>query len=481
MAAERHVSSYRLVDLVGTLRGPGPTYLRLAQAVEHLVLDGRVPPHTRMPSERSLASALRLSRTTVASAYAELRERGYLDSRRGSGSRTTLPTRRLDDEPTFLPGMDTKELDLACATVPAVGGFARAVAAATADLPRYTSQHGYLPHGLPELRQALAQRYTERGLATTPEQIIVTSGALAAWDLALHHCTGPGDRVLCEHPTYPNALRSIELAGARPVPSAVGPAGWDVAMLEATVRQANPRLAYLIPDFQNPTGHLMDDETRQRLARALASSGTPTVVDETMVDLSLDVAEHDMPKPFAAYARSTGAPVLLLGSAGKSYWGGLSIGWLRVPQSLVDPLLATRAGLSTSTPVLDQLVLAHLLADRDELLAPRRADLHDQRDHLVAAVGSRLPDWTFQVPPGGLTLWCAMPEPVATPLAGVAARHDLLLAPGPRFGPGASFERFVRLPYTLPNEQIDDAVDRIAWAYTAVRTGSTQTAEPFVA
>lgn len=481
MAVRHQVSAFRLVDLLGTLHGPGPTYLRLAQTIEHLVLDGRVPPNTKLPSERTLADALRVSRTTVASAYAELRTRDFLDSRRGSGSLTKLASRKLDDEPTFRPGADTAELDLACATVPAVSGFTKAVTAATAELPRYTSQHGYLPHGLPELREALAARYTARGLPTGPDQIIVTGGALAAWDLALHHCAGPGDRVLCEHPTYPNALRSIELAGARTVPSAVDGTGWDVTMLEATVRQANPRLAYLIPDFQNPTGQLMDAQTRHRAARALGASGTPTVVDETMVDLSLDVAEADLPKPFAAYARTTGAPVLLLGSAGKSYWGGLSIGWLRVPPSLVDPLLATRAGLSTSTPVLDQLVLTHLLADREALLRPRLADLRAQRDHLVATLRAQLPDWSFDVPPGGLTLWCALPEPVATSLAALAARHDLLLATGPRFGPGASFERFVRLPYTLHDEQIDEAVERIAWAYQTVRTGSTTVGEPFVA
>ncbi|MQA82622.1 MAG: aminotransferase class I/II-fold pyridoxal phosphate-dependent enzyme [Streptosporangiales bacterium] len=481
MAAERAIGPRRLVELLGGLHGAGPVYTRLARGVEHLLLDGRVPPRSRVPSERSLATALGVSRTTVAGAYAELRARGYLESRRGSGSRTTLPSTPLDDEPAFLPSTDQRSIDLACATVPALAGFTRAVEAAVTDLPRYTAQHGYQPHGLPELRQALADRYTERGLATGPEQVIVTSGALAALDLALHHFTGPGDRVLCEHPTYPNALRSIELAGARAVPTAVDPTGWDVAMVEATVRQANPRLAYLIPDFHNPTGHLMDDATRQRLARALGSSGTPTVVDETMVELSLDVDEDDMPRPFAAYARSSGAPVLLLGSAGKSFWGGLSIGWLRVPRSLVDPLLVTRAGLSTSTPVLDQLVLTHLMADRHAMLVPRRAELRAQRDHLAAALRRDLPDWEFHPPAGGLTLWCALPHPVTTALTALAARQDVLLAPGPRFGIGASFERFLRLPFTLPTDQIDDAVERIGWAYHAAAAGSSPQVETFVA
>ncbi|HEX6444982.1 MAG TPA: PLP-dependent aminotransferase family protein [Streptosporangiales bacterium] len=481
MATERSLTAYRLGTLLGSWRGPGSAYVRLAGAIEHLLLDGRVPPHTRLPSERALAGVLDVSRTTVAAAYAELRSRGYLESRRGSGSRTSLPSGTLDDEPALLPSNERDVIDLACATVPAVPGFVRAVEAAIADLPRHTAQHGYQPHGLPELRHALAERYTERGLSTDPEQIIVTGGALSAWDLALHHFTGPGDRVLCEHPTYPNALRAVENAHARPVPTAVDSDGWDVPMIEATIRQANPRLAYLIADFQNPTGHLMDDETRRRLARALASSGTPTVVDETMAELTLDVAEADLPKPFAAYARSGGAPVVLLGSAGKSFWGGLSIGWLRVPRSLVDPLLATRAGLSTSTPVLDQLVLTHLLTDRPALLAPRRRDLAQQRDKLAAALRRELPDWAFRVPEGGLTLWCALPQPVATTVSALAARQGVLLAPGPRFGTGTSFQRFMRLPFTLAVDRIDDAVTRIGWAYHAASAGDVHVTEAFVA
>lgn len=478
---ERSLSAYRLGTMLGSWRGQGSAYLRLAGAVEHLLLDGRVPPHTRLPSERALAGALDVSRTTVAAAYAELRRRGYLESRRGSGSRTALPSRALDDEPAFVPTNGREVIDLACATVPAVPGFVRAVESAIADLPRHTAQHGYQPHGLPELRHALAQRYTERGLPTEPGQIIVTGGALAAWDLALHHFAGPGDRVLCEHPTYPNALRAVENAHARPVPTAVDVDGWDVPMVEATIRQANPRLAYLIPDFQNPTGHLMDDETRRRLARALASSGTATVVDETMAELTLDVAEEDLPKPFAAYARTSGAPVLLLGSAGKSFWGGLSIGWLRVPQSLVEPLLATRAGISTSTPVVDQLVLTHLLAERRALLGPRRHDLAEQRDRLAAALHRELPDWTFRLPEGGLTLWCALPEPVAGTVSALAARQGVLLAPGTRFGIGTSFQRFMRLPFTLAVDRIDDTVERIAWAYAAAAAGEVPVTEAFVA
>lgn len=483
MAPERTLRAGRLAELLGPLRGSGPTYAQLARAVEHLVLDGRLPTDTRLPSERDLAEALAASRTTVTAAYRRLRERGYLSTRRGAGSHTTLPTSATRPGRALVASQDADVLDLAAATPPAIPGLATAAEAALADLPRHTGRHGYEPHGLPELRAAIAARYSERGLATDPRQIVVTAGALSAWDLALRHFTGPGDRVLCEHPTYPNALRCLELSGARGVPVPIDRSGWDAEMVEATTRQANPRLAYLVPDFQNPTGHLMDAGARRRIASALAASGTPCVIDESFVELPLDLDERDMPAPFAAYAGSGHAPVLLVGGASKPFWGGLSMGWIRAPATLVDDLVATRVAQSLGTPVFEQLVLSYLLADRYELLAPRREELRVRRDHLVTALHDQLPGWEFTVPHGGLALWCALPEPLATPVTALAAQQRVLVAPGPKFGLGSSFDRFLRVPYTLSPHQLDEAVRCLAWAYATASTGEgrRRTTETFVA
>src|SRR5205807_3137777 len=102
--------------------------------------------------------------------------------------------------------------------------------------------------------------------------------------------------------------------------------GWDLEGIEAALRQSAPKLAYLIPDFQNPTGQLLDDAGRERLAAVLRRSRTPTVIDETLVDLNLDGSS--MPLPVAGFAEDF---VVTVGSASKSYWGGLRLGWLRAP------------------------------------------------------------------------------------------------------------------------------------------------------
>ena len=140
--------------------------------------------------------------------------------------------------------------------------MAAAYEAAVAELPPYLSSHGYYPAGLTRLREVLAETYVERGLPTTPEQIMVTSGALAGAAVVAQALTAPGDRVVVEDPVYPNATQALGHRSARLVPAPVDPDGWDLAATAAIVRQAAPRLAYLIPDFQNPTGLVMSDAQR---------------------------------------------------------------------------------------------------------------------------------------------------------------------------------------------------------------------------
>lgn len=447
----------------------GPAYRSLADGIRLLVLDGRVPPGSRMPGERELAAALQVSRTTVSAAYDLLRRRGFLVSRRGSGTRASLPARGASGPAALMPttrGSDGM-LDLARAALEAPAGLAAAVATALEALPEHLSGPGYQIQGVPSLREALARRYTERGLPTSPDQVVVTGGALPALALLVRTLVGPGDRVLVEHPTYPNALDAIRAVGARPVPVAIGAEGWDVTGAEAALRQSAPALAYLVPEFHNPTGALMDPADREALARALARTRTPVVVDETLVDLGLDVDEAGLPAPFATFAGAADT-VVTIGSASKSFWGGLGIGWLRAPEPLVDRLLAARVHNDLGTPVLEQLTVAALLEQRDELLAARRDVLRARRDALVGALREHLPTWRFDVPVGGLALWCELDRPVSSALAATAAGHGVRLAAGPRFGVDGAFERFVRLPYTLPEEPLREAVAALAAAHAAV-------------
>jgi DNA-binding transcriptional MocR family regulator len=478
----RVVSASRVATLLGSAAARSPAYRGIADGLRLLVADGRILPGTRLPSERDLTAALGVSRTTVARAYEVLREQGYVASRRGSGSVTRLPaTRGAPEDHVLRPGDGRPDvLDLTTAASAAPPGVAAAYERAVAELPPYLAGSGYFPSGLPVLRELLAQRYVDRGLPTSPDQVVVTAGALAALAVATRAFAGTGDRVLVESPTYPNAIAALHRSGTRVLGTPVGPGGWDVEALTTSLRQVAPRLAYLVPDFHNPTGALMPDATRAEVGSALDRSRTLALVDESLVDVVLDHGtEAEMPLPLAAHA----ADAVTIGSAGKAFWGGLRIGWLRAPDTRTAALVSARLTLDLGSALLEQLVLADLLQRRDEVLSHQRARLRERRDHLVAAVSASLPTWRFRVPAGGLALWCELPAPLSTALTVAAERQGVLLAAGSSFAPDGGLERFVRLPFTRPGEQLTEAVERVARAWHEARQhrGATGPRPPLVA
>jgi DNA-binding transcriptional MocR family regulator len=440
-------------------RRRSPEYAALAGAVRGLLADGRLPLGVRLPAERELAEALKISRTTVTAAYRRLRETGHLTSRRGAGSWTTLPAgHRVASSGLWTPLDDLDMIDLGCAALAAPPELAAAARAAAGDLPRYLGGAGYHPVGIIELREAVAAQYRARGLPTSPDQIMITSGTQHALDLVLRLTVPPGASVLVESPTYPNALAALSARRARIATHGVGESGWDADLLLGTLRQTRPRLAYLIPEFQNPTGHLMAVGLRERLVAAAHAAGTDLVVDESFVDLALDGGP--MPPPVAVFDRHS--RVISVGGMSKPYWGGMRIGWVRASAPLVQRLAAARVGVDMASPVLDQLVAVRLLALADTIVPARRRQLIVQRDALTAALREALPEWRCRVPAGGVTLWAELDGPVSSALARAAEGMGVRLAPGPRFGMDGTLERFLRLPFTLPPADLVEAVQRIA-------------------
>ncbi|WP_432829282.1 PLP-dependent aminotransferase family protein [Dactylosporangium sp. CA-092794] len=452
------------------VRGPGgrrPEYVVLANAVRGLLIDGRLALGVRLPAERELAAALGISRTTVTAAYRELRESGHLSSRRGAGSWTELPAgHRVGTSGLWTPSDDADLIDLGCAAMPAPPEFAAAATEAVADLEPYLCGPGYQPAGLLVLREAVARRYCERGLPTEPDQVMITGGVQQALDLLLRLLVAPGQRALVETPTYPNALSAFLAGRARLSAYAIGPDGWDADLLLSTVRAAQARVAYVIPEFHNPTGHLMPASLRERLPAAAHAAGTDLIVDESFVDLPLDpdLTDEAMPPAIAAFDRT--ARVLTIGGMSKAFWGGLRIGWVRGPAPLIARLAAARVGVDMASPVLDQLVAARLLLRRDTIVETRRKQLLVQRDTLVAALREHLPQWRFALPRGGMVLWAELDAPVSSALARSAEELGVRVAPGPRFGADGTMERFMRLPYTLPEADLVEAVRRLAVART---------------
>jgi DNA-binding transcriptional MocR family regulator len=465
-------------------QGREAAYRALAGGLRTLVLDGRVPVETRLPAERELCATLGVSRTTVTAAYELLREEGFLASRRGSGSWTALPAGRpmpvagLSPLPTDRGGV----IDLGVAAMTAAEPWiSRAMAAACAELPAYTRTHGSFPAGLQVLREAVAERFAQRGLPTVPEQIMITSGAAGAFTLLLRALVGPADRVAVESPSYANALQAIRLHGGRAVPVPFEEDHWSMDAWGRALREAAPTLAHVIPDFHNPTGLLMPDEQRRELVALARATGTRLIVDETLVELSLDDTAP-MPQPLACFDRS--GSVITIGSAGKIFWGGLRIGWIRAAPDLIRRIAGDRASMDMGSPVMEQLAVRHLLAESlPEVLAHQRQRVREQRDALVAAVREQLPDWTFRVPDGGLFLWARTEDGGlgGSALAAMAAQSfGVWIGSGPRFGVDGVLERFVRLPFSQPVEVSREAVRRLAAARAAGAGAATPADFPLV-
>ncbi|QXC44333.1 MocR-like transcription factor YczR [Rhodococcus qingshengii] len=457
--------------------GRRPAYRALADGIRLLVHDGRVPLGVALPSERELAAVLELSRTTITSSYSVLRDEGYLISRQGSRSTVALPAGARPNGLMFRshqPGPSGPVVDLSYAAMAAPAAQVElAYASALQELPNFLPTHGMEPVGIADLRDVIAQRYTARGLPTTAEQIMVTSGAQHALRLLLLVLTSPGERVLVDHPTYPNALEAIRRNGARPVPVPVRPefaaaGAWDLDGIRSAARQTAARMAYLIPDFHNPTGLCMDSSGRAELAKIAHETRMTLVVDETMVDLWLDAPP---PAPVASHGRGAAkTEVVTLGSTAKSLWGGLRVGWIRADAALITQLVGARAAVDLGTPVMDQLAAAYLLADDRSLLEQRREVLREQRAVLLGAVAEHLPDWRPTIGSGGMSVWMRMSAPVSTALAAVAPNFGVLLAAGPRFGVEGAFERFIRVPYARSPEDLIRGVASIAAAYDTLAT-----------
>ncbi len=465
--SEAQVGTRSLRALLGEWRdsASGPSYLALFDRIRLLILDGRIPADARLPAERDLALALEVSRTMVTAAYRELREAGYTSVRRGSGSVTRLPGRGTGSAP---EPAGTGLIDFTRATLPASPGIIAATEAALAGYRCYLGGTGLHFAGIPELRDAVAARFTARGLPTTREEILITNGAQHAIFLVSRVLLARGDRALVEQPSYPHASDALLLAGARLVPVSVTVgAGWDSAALETAIRRTSPTLGYVMPDFHNPTGESMSAELRERVIGLAHGQGTVLVVDETAGELNIDRPGSLL--PFAAYADAAQqSSVITIGSVGKSVWDGLRVGWVRADAGIIQKLTAARPAGDFGTPVLEQLVVAELLGDMHGILAARRIQLRAGRDHVLGVLADRFPEWTPARPAGGIATWVNLGSAVSSQLTLAARGQGLLITAGPRFGQGGTLERFLRIPISFPVPELDRGLDALALAWRSL-------------
>ena len=462
------IGAEQMTRLLGAWNQNGAAYSELAMTLHVLIDEGRLPVGARIPAERVLAAKCGISRNTVTAAYGILREMGYLKGVRGAGTFTATPPGpdgRIRTvawaAPEPIPGV----IDLGIATLPAKEPeFGNAVHAAAGELDAYSGTGGYDLVGIPALRQAIADRYTHRGLPTSADEIMVTVGARHAWGLIMRLFSGRHEQILVDSPTSPNALAAILSGYRRPLSIGLGHDGWDVDLIDSTLSQVKPVLAFLMSDFHNPTGLTMTLAQRKTIAEAVQRSGTYLVIDDTLAELALE-GQSALPSMASFGGRSR---TIVISSLSKTCWGGLRVGWIRAARSVIERIAASRGPSDAGNPIIQQLVAVHMLDGFDVMLADRQRLLGAQRDVLVKALRDRLPRWQFQVPAGGLALWVDLGERISAKLSAAAPSHGAQVLAGWRFGTEGALDRFLRLPFTLDEATLVEGVNRLALAYEDV-------------
>jgi 2-aminoadipate transaminase len=337
-------------------------------------------------------------------------------------------------------------------------GLAAAFAAALQDAGR-TLQYS-TTEGDPSLRAAIAARLTARGLATGPDEVLVTSGSQQALALAATVLIEPGDIVLVEEPSYLAALQAFALAGARVVPVACDDEGLDPDAVAAAAARHRPRLLYTIPTFQNPTGRTLGLARRQALAEVADRQGFWLIEDDPYGELRY--------RGVALPSLATMAPdrTLALSTLSKVAAPGLRIGWVRTPPALRQALVVAKQAADLHSSTIDQAAAARWLAavDLDAHVAGLRAEYGRRRDALVDGLAAALPPGsTYNRPDGGMFVWARLPDGWdAEALLHRALEREVAFVPGHPFFAGAPDRAALRLSFTAhPPAEIAGGLERL--------------------
>lgn len=407
-----------------TLDPEAPRYRAISDAIAGAIRSGELAAGERLPPQRRLADALGVTVGTVTRAYAEAERQGWVTARVGSGTYV-----RGDDAAEPSPFLATPVeahdglIDLSLSLPPPHPLRAAALGRALAEIARDEAvlRHcvNYQPErGLPRHREQLAAWMGRLGMPVAPEALMVTQGGQHGIDLALRALTRPGERIAADALTYPGLIGAARLAHLKTLPVPLDDSGMDMDALARLCAQQPPRLVYVTPDQNNPTGAPMDEARRERLAELAARHDFWILEDGVQY---LPASERGTPLYQLAPERT-----LFTFSTAKVLAGGLRIGALVIPEALRERLGATLRAQSWMVPPLMVEAACRWVESEDAatLLAWQTAEL-GERQRLARA---RLAGYAPTGRPHGSNLWLPLPEGVrAAELLADLERHGVRL------------------------------------------------------
>jgi DNA-binding transcriptional MocR family regulator len=429
-----------------------------------------------------LALDLGVSRTTVTGAYQELQARGILRGHVGRGTIVvgTPPDARHAALPwaqRITPGaIDGMRLAYTAPDGPDVIGFGvglpdpRLYPVETLDslldaLPRGDgSLYNPAPAwGAPVLRETLADWLRSRGIRVTPEEILVTTGGQQGLNVITRAFITPGDAVITEGPTYPGAFLTFRWAGADVVEVPVDHEGVRVDALEEALARYRPKLIYLIPSFQNPTGVVLTAERRRRVLELALQYRVPIVESDLYGDLYFE-----QEPPAALKAQDASGVVIYQGGGSKLGLPGLRIGWLVAPVPAMAALTVAKTYEDLHTAALTQHLAAAFIGGphAEQHLARLRVECRTRRNALVDGLRQHCPRLRFRVPGGSYYAWVTLPAPLTVDtLLPIALEHGVGARSGTAFSPNGGGADHIRLCYAaLPPDRIGEGTRRLGLA-----------------
>jgi 2-aminoadipate transaminase len=322
--------------------------------------------------------------------------------------------------------------------------------------------------GDPALRRLVAARLTGRGLATDPDDLLITSGSQQALTLIATLMLDPGDRVLVEEPSYLAALQCFKLARAVCVPVPCDDDGLDPAALPALLAEHGPKLLYTTPTFHNPTGRTLPLDRRRSVASIAAEAGVWIVEDDPYGELRY----AGEPVPAIASLPEAADHVLAISTLSKVAAPGLRLGWVRAPRELLGPLTIAKQAVDLHSSTVAQVAAAIWLerCDLDAHISGLRAEYGRRRDALLGGLAGALPAGsTHNRPDGGMFVWARLPTGWdASEWLPRALERDVAYVPGEHFFSGPPDRATLRLSFTTHGpDEIALGLERLAAAFAA--------------
>jgi 2-aminoadipate transaminase len=319
--------------------------------------------------------------------------------------------------------------------------------------------------GYPPLRAWIAEQH---GVA--PERVLVTNGSMQADAFLFDVLVEPGDAVIVERPTYDRTLLSLRARGADVRAVELEPDGIDVAAVERLLAaRARPKLAHIIPNFQNPAGYTLSAVKRERLLELARDHEFTVFEDDPYVSLRFAGSAVE---PMVAMDPEN---VVYASSFSKTVCPGIRVGYLVAPEVLIAQI-AKRATSTYISPSMVSQSIVYQFAESGALahsIETVTAALGERARTLCAALERDLPDARFVAPEGGYFLWVDLPRG-----ADVAALFDAAAARSVQFVKGTDFvleggESSFRLAYSgVTPAEIEEGIGRLAEAYAEVKARS---------